>query len=102
MNRSKLISYFSVSDLIDRWKPYKCIVCSKAFRLKSNINLHMGLHDLPIVYHNPPLTKKVHPLPSKGLVANASEFVKRMRKRKDLANLKIGNQIMPAHRKARS
>ena len=98
INRSKLISYLSVSD--DRQKPYKCIVCSKAFRLKDNINLHMALHKLPKVYHNPPLTKKVHPLPSKGLVANGSEFVNRIRKRKDLAKLKIGNQLMPTHRKA--
>ena len=100
MNRSKLISYFSVSD--DRRKPYKCIVCSKAFRLKDNINLHMALHKLPKVYHSTKMTKKVHPLPSKGLVTNASEFVKSMRKRKDLAKLKIGNQLMPAHGKARS
>ena len=100
VNWLKLITYFLVSD--DRWKPYKCIVCSKAFRLKDNINLHMAKHKLPKVYHSPKMTKKVHPLPSNGLVTNASEFVNRMRKRKDLAKLKIGNQIMSVHGKARS
>ena len=62
----------------------------------------MGLHNLPKVYHITKMTKKVHPLPSKGLVTNGSEFVIRMRQRKNLAKLKIGNQIMSVLGKARS
>ena len=90
------MKYFSVSD--DKRKPYKCIVCSKTFRSKDNINLHMALHNLPKVYHSTKMTKKVHPFPS----TNGAEFVNRMRKRKELAKLKIGNQIMSMHGKARS
>ena len=62
----------------------------------------MAKHKLPKVYHSTKMTKKVHPLPSKGLVIDGSEFVNRMRKRKDLGKLKIGNQIMSVHGKARS
>ena len=66
------------------------------------MNLHMASHGLPKVYHSTKMTKKVQPLPSNGLVTNGAEFVNRMRKRKDLAKLKIGNQIPSMHEKARS